>query len=436
MNQKPLHTFMQIMKLNLGFLGIQYSFGLQQSAVNPIYSYLGADPSQIPLLNLAGPMTGLIIQPIIGSMSDNTWHGRWGRRKPYFFIGAILCSLALFIYPFSSSLWMAVGMLWILDVANNTAMEPYKAFVADYLDNSQQPTGFLAQSFFAGLGISLAGVSLTLFQALDASHIQTQGSIPRWVYGSFFIGAVISISSVWFSIRDVKEFPPTAEEAEKIKSYKFNFADTFRDILSAIKSMPRPMWLLAIIYLFQWYALFCYWQFNALSVAQSVFGTEDVHTLAYNQAVAWSGTMNAIYNAVTFIVAFGLLYLVKKIRAEWVHMFALIIGGIGLICLPSIQSKSMTILPMIALGITWASIMGVPYIFIVKYLPKNQYGVYMGIINMMIVIPMLIQTITFGYIFKHYLGNSAQNAIVLAGIFLCIAGLLTAIFFRKENKIA
>ena len=210
-------SFSQILNMNVGFFGIQYSFGLQQSAVNPIYDFLGAAPDEIPLLNLAGPMTGLIVQPIIGAMSDKTWHPRWGRRKPYFLIGALLCSLALFIYPFSSSLWMAAGLLWILDAGNNTAMEPYRAFIADTLDEEQQPLGFQMQSFFTGFGQTLANLSLFIFPMI---FIGTTGKLPTWVFASFFLGAVCSIGSIWWSMRTTDEIPPTDEELAAMRSQK------------------------------------------------------------------------------------------------------------------------------------------------------------------------------------------------------------------------
>ncbi|MEY4030284.1 MAG: hypothetical protein RJA90_1506, partial [Bacteroidota bacterium] len=211
---KPRLTFSQIINMNVGFFGIQYSFGLQQSAVNPIYDMLGAQPDQIPLLNLAGPMTGLLIQPIIGALSDKTWHPKYGRRKPYFFIGALFCSICLFIYPFSSTLWMAAGLLWVLDAANNTAMEPYRAFIADKLPEEQYGTGFLSQSFFTGLGITLANISLFIFQIYIPGR---SGSLPNWVYASFFLGTVCSIGSVAWSMYKTPEIPPSEEEIAWIK---------------------------------------------------------------------------------------------------------------------------------------------------------------------------------------------------------------------------
>ena len=223
-------TFSQIINMNVGFFGIQYSFGLQQSAVNPIYDFLGASPDEIPLLNLAGPVTGLLIQPLIGALSDKTWHPRWGRRKPFFFIGALLCSLTLFIYPFSSTLWMAAGLLWILDAGNNTAMEPYRAFIADVLPEEQQATGFLTQSFFTGLGITLANVSLFIFQKnITGSY----GQIPYWVFGSFFLGSLCSIGSVLWSMSKTSEIPPSDEELAKIRAHKGGFFEPIVEILEA-----------------------------------------------------------------------------------------------------------------------------------------------------------------------------------------------------------
>ncbi len=245
MFRKAKLSFWQIINMNVGFFGIQYSFGLQQSAVNPIYDFLHASPDQIPILNLAGPLTGLLIQPIIGAMSDKTWHPKWGRRKPYFFIGALICSIALFLFPFSSSLWMAAGLLWILDVGNNTAMEPYRAFIADTLDEEQQPIGFQAQSFFTGFGQTLANISLFIFPMI---FIGTTGKLPTWVFASFFLGSICSIASVWWSSHTTKEIPPTEEELQKIKEEPLNVLTPFIDIIHAIKHMPKVMWQLALVY--------------------------------------------------------------------------------------------------------------------------------------------------------------------------------------------
>jgi maltose/moltooligosaccharide transporter len=460
--------------MNVGFFGIQYSFGLQQSAVNPIYDMLGAQPDQIPLLNLAGPMTGLLIQPIIGALSDKTWHPKYGRRKPYFFIGALFCSLCLFIYPFSSTLWMAAGLLWVLDAANNTAMEPYRAFIADKLPEEQYGIGFLSQSFFTGLGITLANISLFIFQLYIPGR---SGSLPNWVYASFFLGTICSIGSVTWSMYKTPEIPPSEKELmlmkrknegmphpvvqfflsiittliaffiilvllipslffpnllkniiQKTESNKFMrilFAQNL-EIIEAILVMPSVMWKLALIYLFQWYALFCYWQNAAKSIAQSVWNTTpSLNKVLFEEAVGWTGLVNGWYNVVTFLSAFSLVGLAKKLGPKQVHFICLLLAGAGLMIFPFIENKYLLFAPMTGFGIAWASMMGVPYLLVVNEIPKERYGVYMGIINMMIVIPMIIQTLTFGYISKNFLNNDPGKAILFAGVLLILAALAT-----------
>jgi maltose/moltooligosaccharide transporter len=467
-------SFWQIINMNVGFFGIQYSFGLQQSAVNPIYDFLGAKPDEIPWLNLAGPLTGLIIQPIVGALSDKTWSPRWGRRKPFFFIGAMICSIALFLFPFSSALWMAAGLLWILDAGNNTAMEPYRAFVADKLDSSQQPTGFQAQSFFTGFGQTLANVSLFLFPLI---FIGKTGRLPTWVFASFFLGAVCSIGSILWSIKTTPEIPPTEHERQLLeennkdmphpvvqfflsivttlvaylviavliipsffirnlfhrvlqyakthKTYKIIFAQNI-EIIEALIDMPGVMWRLALVYLFQWYALFCYWQNSSKSIALSVYKTTPQQDAElYEKAVGWTGLVNGWYNIVTFLCAFGLVWFAKKYSPRMVHFGCLVLAGVGLLVFPFIENKYLLFPAITGFGIGWASMMGIPYLMVVSKIPKERYGVYMGIINMMIVIPMFIQTTTFGYILKHVLNNDPRNAIAFAGVFLLIAASLT-----------
>jgi maltose/moltooligosaccharide transporter len=431
MGAKIKLSFWQIINMNVGFFGIQYSFGLQQSAVNPIYDFLGASPDQIPLLNLAGPLTGLLIQPIIGAMSDKTWLPKMGgRRKPYFFIGAIVCSLALFLFPFSSSLWMATGLLWLLDAGNNTAMEPYRAFIADKLDDEQQPTGFQAQSFFTGFGQTLANVSLFIFPMV---FIGTTGKLPTWVFASFFLGAVCSIASVWWSSHTTKEIPPSDEELMDIKSHDLNIFTPFIDIVKAIQFMPKVMWQLALVYLFQWYALFCYWQNSSKSIALSVWHiTPKSNPKIYEEAVGWTGLVNGWYNVVTFLVAFGLVYFARKYSAKYVHFTCLILAAVGFLIFPHIENKYLLFPAITGFGIGWASMMGIPYLMVVSQIPKERYGVYMGIINMMIVIPMFIQTITFGFIMKHFLKNDPRLAITFAGVLLIISAFFT--LFIKSKK--
>ncbi|MBX2898845.1 MAG: MFS transporter [Cyclobacteriaceae bacterium] len=429
--QKPNLTFAQIINMNVGFFGIQYSFGLQQSAVNPIYDLLGAQPHEIPLLNLAGPVTGLIVQPIIGALSDKTWSPRFGRRKPYFFVGALLCSIALFFYPFSSALWMAVGLLWILDVGNNTAMEPYRAFIADKLNPQQQPLGFQAQSFFTGFGQTLANVSLFVFPLLIVGKT---GSLPTWVYASFFFGSFCSIASIWWSTRTTPEIPPTQEELKQMKSTGINLFSPFIEIGKAITDMPKVMWQLALVYLFQWYALFCYWQNASKSIALSVWNTTPANEELYQKAFSWTGLVNGWYNIVTFLTAFSLVWFVKKTSPKVVHFSCLLLAAVGLLFFPFIENKYLLFPAITGFGVGWASMMGIPYLMVVSAIPKERYGVYMGIVNMMIVIPMILQNLTFGYILQNFLGNHAGYAVAFAGILLLVAALATLLIKSTRQQ--
>ena len=429
---KPSLSFSQIVNMNVGFFGIQYSFGLQQSAVNPIYDFLGASPDEIPLLNLAGPVTGLLIQPFIGALSDGTWHPKWGRRKPYFFIGALLCSICLLLYPFSSSLWMAASLLWILDAGNNTAMEPYRAYVADKLNEEQQPTGFQMQSFFTGFGQTLANLSLFIFPMI---FIGKTGSLPTWVYASFFLGAVCSIGSIWWSMHTTSEIEPTPEEIVEIRARKTSVLQSIREIFHAIGEMPKVMWQLALVYLFQWYALFCYWQNSSKSIALSVWNaTPKDNPELYEKAVSWTGLVNGWYNIVTFLSALALADFAKKYGAKSVHMICLILAAAGFLAFPHIEDKNLLFFAISGFGIGWASMMGIPYLLVVSDIPKERYGVYMGIINMMIVIPMILQNLSFGYILKHFLDNDPRNAITFAGVLLAIAALATALIKQSPTK--
>lgn len=412
----------QILLMNLGFFGIQYSFGMQQTAINPIYKMLGADESELPILNMAGPITGLLIQPIIGAMSDRTWSERWGRRKPYFIVGAIGCSVCLFLFPFVSALWMAVLLLWLLDASNNTAMEPYRAFIADRLPPSQTAKGFLAQSFFAGLGITLANASMFLFE-----HIWdgVAGSgLPYYVFGAFMLGSVCSIATVLVSVLSTDEIPPSPEELAELRSKKDRERfGALKEIGNAIVEMPKELRKLGLVYLFQWYAMFVYWQFISLSIAKSVFNTTDAQSQAYRDATTWTGLVNGSYNVVTFMVAFGLVSLAKRHGAKWVHTASLICALVSLLVLPHVTNKFLVFLPMIGFGISWASLLGVPYIMAVRMVPSNRYGVYMGILNMMIVLPQLLETVTFGWIYENLLGKDPTNAITFTGVLMGLAAI-------------
>jgi len=423
MRIKPSLTFWQIFNMNVGFLGIQYSFGLQQTAINPIFLYLGAPEEMLPILNIAGPVTGLIIQPIIGAMSDKTWSSRWGRRKPYFLVGALMGSLCLFIFPHSPVLWFAVGLLWILDVGNNMAMEPYRAFVGDKLPEKQLSLGYQMQSLFVGAGILLANGSIVLFQYLfGGESVDEAGTIPQWLYYSFFIGAFLSLTTILWSVIKTPEIPPTDKELDDINEIKGlpfgkRMSQPFLEIKEAIKEMPKFMWKIAAVYLFQWYALFIYWQFTT-----PLF----MKTLGYStsEAASQAAKMSLTYNTVTMIVALALVPLTLRFGGRKVYALSLVGTAIALFAISFISDPILVLIPMLLFGIGWAAMMGIPYTMVSKIVPQDRRGVYMGILNMMIVIPMFIQTLTFGPIYKYILGGNAINAMVFAGVFFIIAGIL------------
>ncbi|MBT8293059.1 MAG: MFS transporter [Eudoraea sp.] len=421
---KPELSFWQIFNMNVGFLGIQFSFGLQQSAINPIFLFLGAPEDMLPILNIAGPVTGLIVQPLIGAISDKTWSPRWGRRKPFFLIGAIIGSLCLFAFPLSPALWFAVGLLWILDVGNNMAMEPYRAFVGDKLPNKQLSLGYQMQSLFVGAGIVLANASIFLFQDWfggDAGS-EVAGSIPKWLYYSFFIGSVLSVTTILWSVLKTPEIPPSDEELEVINSHKkLPFTERFKmpfiEIAEAVKEMPKFMWKLSVVYLFQWYALFVYWQFIT-----PLF----MKTMGYDlsSAAAQSAKMSTTYNIATVVVALALVPLTMKYGGKKIYAASLLGTGLALMTIPYITDPIYVLFPMVFFGIGWAAMMGIPYTMVSKIVPQDRRGVYMGILNMMIVIPMGIETLTFGSIFKFFLGGNAVNAMLFGGTFFIIAAIL------------
>ncbi len=429
--KKPSLSFWQIFNMNVGFLGIQYSFGLQQTAINPIFLYLGAPEDMLPILNIAGPVTGLIVQPIIGAMSDKTWSPRWGRRKPYFLIGAILGSLCLFAFPHSPVLWFAVGLLWILDVGNNMAMEPYRAFVGDKLPEKQLSLGYQMQSLFVGAGILLANGSIVLFQYwFGGESVETAGVIPQWLYYSFYIGAFLSLTTILWSVFKTPEIPPTEEELEEINqvkalSFSKRFFKPFTEIASAVKDMPKFMWKIGAVYLFQWYALFIYWQFTTPLFKK---------TLGYttSEAASQAAQMSFTYNVVTMLVALALVPLTLRFGGKKIYALSLVGTAISLFIIPFITDPMLVLAPMVLFGIGWAAMMGIPYTMVSKIVPQDRRGVYMGILNMMIVIPMFIQTVTFGPIYKYLLNDNAINAMLFAGVFFGIAAVLA--MRLKENS--
>ena len=419
---KPNLSFLQILNMNVGFFGIQYSFGLQQSNMSPLYRYLGADEATLPLLWLAGPMTGLVIQPIIGAMSDRTT-GRYGRRTPYFLVGAILCSICLLFMPFSSALWMAASLLWILDAANNVTMEPYRAFVGDKLPRSQHSLGFLTQSAFTGLGQTLAYLtpSILVVIGIDKDAVNVH-HIPHITIAAFLIGAFFSIASIAWTLKTTPEIPLTAEEKAALRAKPTGWLATMREIGDAIREMPMTMRQLALVKLFQWYAMFCYWQYITLSIARTLFDTSDATSQGFRDAGLVNGQIGAFYNFIAFIGAFALIPYARRYGPKIVHCVCLTLAGLGMLWIPTIHDKVLLFVPMIGIGLAWASIMGNPYVMLAGSIPPERNGVYMGIFNLFIVIPMMIQIFTLPLYYQAWLDGNPQNVIRLAGgLLICAA---------------
>lgn len=446
-------SFWQIWNMNFGFLGLQFSFALQQTNMSPIYRYLGADEN-VAILWLAGPLTGLLVQPFIGAWSDNTWSKKWGRRKPFFLVGALLASVGLLAMPFSSALWMAVSLLWILDAANNIALEPYRAFVADKLPQEQHSFGFLFQSFFTGLGSTLANFTpaIIITLGLVAKDAVASNGIPITVYWAFIIGAITSVVTIGITLFTTKEIAPTPEDIlriEKNKSGKNLFQMVTHEISEAFKTMPRIMKLLIPVKFFTWYGMFCYWQSITDGLALSLFNTKDPTSTLYKSAGVLTGEINGSYNIVCFLSAFLLVPLARKLGANVTHTVCLLFGGIALVLMPH-YSNSIALFSIpnifgegkivisqiyfisLGLGLAWASMMSMPYTILTRAIPSTKIGIYMGIFNMFIVIPMLIQTLTMDFIMKHFLHNNKIYEVVFAGVFLMIGGVFS-LFVREKN---
>jgi len=418
---KPHLSFWQIVNMNVGFFGIQFSFGLQQSSMSPIYKYLGADEASLPLLWLAGPMTGLLVQPVIGAMSDRTT-SRHGRRTPYFMVGAILCSLGLLAMPYSPALWFAASLLWILDAANNVTMEPYRAYVSDRLDARQHTLGFLTQSAFTGLAQTLAYLAPSIFVWLGMNRDAVGGNhIPQVTLAAFMVGALLSFTTVWWSVRKVPELPLGDAERAELSQRPRGVVATLSEIWQAVKEMPPTMRRLWWMALFQWYGMMCYWIYIVPALSKTMFGTTDATSAGFREAGLLNGQIGGFYNFVAFIAAFAMVPLTRRHGARLMHALCLSAAALGMWLLPGIQSKAWLFVPMLGVGLAWASIMGNPYVLLAGSIPPQRAGVYMGIFNMFIVIPMLIQMVTLPLIYQGILGGQPENVIRLAGVLLACA---------------
>ncbi len=430
---KPRLSLLRIIEMNVGFFGLQFSFGLQQANMGPIYGFLGADEATMPLLWLAGPMTGLIIQPIVGAMSDRT-NSRFGRRTPYFLIGAIICSISLFLMPYSSALWMAASLLWILDAGNNITMEPYRAYVADRLVPEQRSVGFLTQSAFTGLAQTLSYLAPTLLTTVFARDVLDANGIPMIVKAAFIIGAILSISTIVWSVWRVPELPMTDDEKAAIEKKPLTFKATFAEIVDAIRDMPKPMRQLAVAMLCQWYAMFAYWQYVTFAVGRSLYDTSDPSSAAFREATLTTQQAGALYNFIAFVGALALIPIVARLGARMVHAACLTASGIAMLMLPGVETQAGLFVLMIGIGIGWAGMMGNTYVMLADSIPPERNGIYMGIFNMFIVIPMLIQTLTIPLIYNSWLGGDPRNVLMLGGA-LMIVGAVATLFVNAGHRI-
>jgi len=443
MQQKPRLSFWQIWNMSFGFLGIQFGWGLQLANMSGIYTYLGANPDDIPILWLAGPVTGLLVQPVVGSMSDRTWN-RLGRRRPYFLAGAVLASVALFFMPHSPTLWMAAGLLWILDASINVSMEPFRAFVADKLGADQRTAGFVMQSFFIGVGASLANVLPFLFRSygVDADYqrrvaaAEAAGAslreVPPSVVYSFEIGAAVFFLAVLWTVLTSREYPPEdMEEFERMRRERRGAGHALREILVAIREMPQTMKQLAVVQFFTWLGLFCMWMFFGLMTSYHVFDAPDRNHALFKDGQAWGGVAFAVYSLVCFAVAFALPKLAKLTSRKAVHASALVCGGLGLLASYVIEDRNVLLLTMVGVGVAWASILSMPYAILAGALPAARMGVYMGIFNFFIVIPEIIASFTFGPLIRRLFGADSPRAplfvVMAGGAFMLVAAACVAL---------
>jgi maltose/moltooligosaccharide transporter len=417
--------FWPIWNMSFGFLGIQFGWGLQMANMSAIYEYLGARPDQIPMLWLAAPLTGLIVQPIVGHMSDRTW-GRLGRRRPYFLAGALLSSAAFVLMPNASALWMAAGLLWILDASINVGMEPFRAFVADLLPEQQRTRGFAMQSLFIGLGAVVASaLPWLLTNALGLASSSGAGTIPLNVKLSFYAGAVAFLGAVLWTIVSTAEHPPEDLEAfRRMQREKAGVRAAGAEILLGIRDMPRTMRQLALVQVATWLGLFCMWLYFPVAVARDVLGAPDEASALYREGVEWGGVCFATYSAVCFAFSFALPGLARRLGRRRTHAACLTAGALGLLSVGVIHEKELLLASMAGVGIAWASILSMPYALLAGALPAERTGLYMGIFNFFIVLPEIAASLGFGWVMAHLLGNDRLAAVLAGGVFMLLAALL------------
>ena len=420
--------------MSFGFFGIQFGWGLQMANMSAIFRYLDVEESDIAILWLAAPMTGLIVQPIIGYLSDRTWN-RFGRRRPYFMVGAILASLALLAMPHSSTWWMAAGLLWVLDASVNISMEPFRAFVGDKLPPPQRKVGFAMQSLLIGLGAVLSSALPWMLRNWFGVVGEAEGSaIPLTVHIAFNVGALVFFLAVLYTVLTTPEDPPEDLEAfEREKREKSGIGHAFSEIFTGIFSMPKTMAQLAVVQFFTWFALFCMWIYFVPAVAGHHFGGVPGDA-SYERGVEFGGLCFSTYNGVAFAFSFILLALVRWFPAKGIHLVCLLVGGAGLLAAAFVPSPGWLIACMVAVGIAWASILSMPYAMLANALPASKMGFYMGVFNFFIVLPQIFASVGLGSVVKHFLGNDPMKAVLMGGAAMLLAALVTPIVDAREES--
>lgn len=427
-------SFWQIWNMSFGFFGIQFGWGLQMANMSAIYQFLGADASKIPILWIAAPLTGLLVQPIVGYYSDRTWN-RFGRRRPYFLIGAIFASLALIAMPNSSTLWMAAGLLWILDASINISMEPFRAFVGDLLPPEQRKIGFSMQSLLIGLGAVIAlAMPWLLTNVFKITDIESSNEIPFVVHISFYVGAVVIIIAVFYTVFMTKEHPPRDIVAfkRKIENSK-GLKNALSEIVSGIGKMPKAMKQLAVTQFFTWFGLFCMWIYFVPAISTKLFNP-DPSSEEYIRGTEWGGLCFSAYSAVAFFTSFALIYISRKHSAKSIHIVCLAIGGVSMASIPFVNSSYILLIPMVGIGIAWASILAMPYAILSNSIPSEKMGFFMGVFNFFIVLPQIVASAGLGSLMKTVMNNNQMNALLLGGIAILAASVsMLRVASEEEN---
>ena len=440
MQTKPSLSFWQIWNMSFGFMGIQFGFALQGGYMSRIFQTLGASPEEIPGLWIAAPLTGLIVQPIIGFLSDRTWSVRFGRRKPYFLIGAILSSIALFFVPYSPTLWIAAGFLWMLDASINISMEPFRALVADKLPESQRSYGFILQTLIIGIGTWVASNLPCMVSQLGFNDDAAAKGIPMNVKVAFAIGAIVFLGSILYTIFTTEEYPPSDEEAFEKEKKNGNF---IKDFWSSVTSMSPTMLKLGLIQFFSWFAFFTMWSMATPALTATVYNAPaptansvnfEQLNQAYQVAADAVGSNMGVYGLTSMLFALALTFYAAKfsVNRKWVHLLSLVAGGAGFILMGFIPSPDYLWLCFALIGFAWGSILSMPYAMLSSTVDENKMGLMMGLFNMFIVIPQIIAALGGVNALSKIFGDSPIAPMLLAGSSLVLAGLLNLILTDKQ----